>query len=242
MIDEAPCPFGQCDGSGFVIDEDTRVASAVPLPLGAGRAPALAAAERGHPAQVPRRLLRPLAGDRHARAAGAHRAALRRRAGREPRRRPRAVAARPGRHGQDDARDARLARGARRGALGGDLLAAAPAGRDPRDLRGRRRRLLRLLPRPPGRGRPAARRRRGRREDVGLGARAALRDRQRALRGGALGRHHDEPRARSRWPPRSPSGRSRAWRRCARSCRSTAKTRASSSPDTLRRTCRASSS
>ena len=27
MIDEAPCPFGQCDGSGFVIDEDTRVAS-----------------------------------------------------------------------------------------------------------------------------------------------------------------------------------------------------------------------
>ena len=31
-------------------------------------------------------------------------------------------------------------RGARRRALGGDLLAAAPAGRDPRDLRGRRRR------------------------------------------------------------------------------------------------------
>jgi DNA replication protein DnaC len=27
MIDEAPCPFGQCDGSGFVIDEETRVAS-----------------------------------------------------------------------------------------------------------------------------------------------------------------------------------------------------------------------
>jgi DNA replication protein DnaC len=27
MIDEAPCPFAQCDGSGFVIDEDTRVAS-----------------------------------------------------------------------------------------------------------------------------------------------------------------------------------------------------------------------
>ena len=22
MIDAAPCPFGQCDGSGFVIDED----------------------------------------------------------------------------------------------------------------------------------------------------------------------------------------------------------------------------
>ena len=41
---------------------------------------------------------------------------------------------------------------------------------------------------------------------------------------------------------RSASARSRAWRRCARSCRSTAKTRASSSPDTLRRTCRASSS
>jgi DNA replication protein DnaC len=27
MIDEAPCPFGQCDGSGFVIDEATRVAT-----------------------------------------------------------------------------------------------------------------------------------------------------------------------------------------------------------------------
>jgi DNA replication protein DnaC len=27
MIDEAPCPFARCDGSGFVIDEDTRVAS-----------------------------------------------------------------------------------------------------------------------------------------------------------------------------------------------------------------------
>ena len=214
----------------------------VPLPPGARRAPALAAAQRGHPAQVPRRLLRPPAGDRHARAAGAHRAALRRRAGGEPRRRARAVAARRGGHGQDDARDARLARGARRRALGGDLLAAAPAGRDPRHLRVRRRRLLRLLPGPPGRGRPPARRRRGRREDVGMGARAALRDRQRPLRGGALGRHHDEPRARRRSARRSASGRSRAWRRCARSCRSTAKTRASSSPDRLGRTCRASSS
>ena len=208
MIDEAPCPFGQCDGSGFVIDEATRVATPCRCRSGARRAPARAAAQRGHPAQVPRRLLRPPAGHRHARAARAHRAALRRRAGGEPRRRPRAVAARRGRHGQDDAGDARLARGARRRALGGDLLAAAPAGRDPRHLRVRRRRLLRLLPGPPGRRRPAARRRRRRREDVGVGARAALRDRQRPLRGGALGRHHDEPRARRPRPSRSASGRS----------------------------------
>jgi DNA replication protein DnaC len=27
MIDETPCPFGQCDGDGFVIDETTRVAT-----------------------------------------------------------------------------------------------------------------------------------------------------------------------------------------------------------------------
>ena len=34
MIDEAPCPFGLCDGTGFVVDEATRVATPVPLPPG----------------------------------------------------------------------------------------------------------------------------------------------------------------------------------------------------------------
>ena len=43
-----------------------------------------------------------------------------------------------------------------------------------------------------------------------LGARAALRDRQRALRGRALDPHHDEPAASTSWPSRSPSGPSRA--------------------------------
>ena len=37
MIDAAPCPFGLCDGCGFVVDEDTRVARPVPLPPGARR-------------------------------------------------------------------------------------------------------------------------------------------------------------------------------------------------------------
>ena len=180
---------------------------AVPLPAPAGRAPPRAVAQRGHPAQVPRRVLRPAAGHP---APGPDRprpARLRALDRRAPRRGRRAVVRGRRRHRQDDAGDARLEGGARRRALRGDLLAAAAARRDPGDLRGRHRGLVRRLPRPAGRGRPAARRRRRRREDEPLGARAALRDRQRPLRGREGHRHHDEPAAgRARRPDRVPHG------------------------------------
>ena len=50
-----------------------------------------------------------------------------------------------------------------------------------------------------------------------MGARAALLDRQRPLRGRAVDAHHLEPRARRAASSRSASAPSRAWRRCARS-------------------------
>ena len=91
-----------------------------------------------------------------------------------------------------------------------DLLAAAPARRDPRDLsttsataptstcstawpRSTCCTSTTSAPRRPAR----------------LGARAALRDRQRPLRGRALDRHHHEPRARRSSPSRSASARCR---------------------------------
>ncbi len=138
MIDEAPCPFGQCDGSGFVIDEATRVAT-LPLPPAASerrRARGLSADDpkkyRGVSFDRPPvnemsaplvRTVRRFAATWATQLDGG----------------PRAVAVRRRRHGQDDAGHARLERRARRRALRGHLLPAAPADRDPRDLRGRRR-------------------------------------------------------------------------------------------------------
>ena len=129
---------------------------------------------------------------------------------------------------------------ARRRALGRDLLAAAAAGRDPRapttDGDGSYSACSTAWPRSTSCTSTTSAPRR--RADVG--ARAALRDRQRPLRGGALDRHHDQPRARRRSPSRSPSGRCRAWRRCARRARSTATdARAGSSPQTASLTTRA---
>ena len=85
---------------------------------------------------------------------------------------------------QDDARDADLRRGAEAGALGRDLLAAAAARRccARRSTTSPRPRSATLLDRLCAR-RPAARRRRRRRADAPVGARAALHDRQHALRG-----------------------------------------------------------
>ena len=81
------------------------------------------------------------------------------------------------------------------GTVGGDLLAATTAQRDPRHAP--RRALARRAARPADRGRPAAHRRRRRRADHRLGARGALLDRQRPLRGSALDRAHDQhPRSR----------------------------------------------
>ena len=38
------CPYGLCDGTGFVVDEDDARRRAVPLPAAARRAPPRAAA------------------------------------------------------------------------------------------------------------------------------------------------------------------------------------------------------
>ena len=46
------CPFGLCDGSGFVVDEETRIARAVPLPR---RSASSAAARAALSAVIPRR-------------------------------------------------------------------------------------------------------------------------------------------------------------------------------------------
>ena len=78
------------------------------------------------------------------------------------------------------------------------------------------------------RGRPPARRRRRRRAHEPVGARAALRDRQRPLRGGARDRHHHEPAARGARGADQPAHGLPARRRCARCSRSTAPTRARS--------------
>ena len=87
---------------------------------------------------------------------------------------------------------------------GRDLLAPAPARAAARHLPGRRPVLAERADRPALRGRPAARRRRRRRADVAVGARAALHDRQHALRGRQGDHGHDEP--------DHPGGRRRAGR------------------------------
>ena len=76
-----------------------------------------------------------------------------------------------------------------------------------RDLRRRRRVLAQRAARPPVRRRPAAHRRRRRRAELAVGARAALHDRQHALRGRQGAAAHDQPR---------PGGAARADRRAHR--------------------------
>ncbi len=103
----------------------------VPLPPAAhrGPAPALALGRRSPP--LPRRLVRPPAGHRDARAAGRRRPALRAPARRAPGPGPRAVVLRRRGDRQDDARDARLLGGAGGRPQRRDLLAPAAARRDP---------------------------------------------------------------------------------------------------------------
>jgi DNA replication protein DnaC len=129
-----------CDGTGFVDDEVTRTVDAVPVPAAADRPAPDGIAVGGHPAQVPRRGLRPPArpGDRgEVRPAGpAVRGFVR------------DIDAQldagaglwfyggPGDR-EDDPGDDRGQGGARRGEDRGDLLAAAAARRDPDDLRRR---------------------------------------------------------------------------------------------------------
>ena len=100
--------------------------------------------------------------------------------------------------------------------LGRDLLAAEAARADPPHLRLRaRRRLLPRLLRAPHLGRPPPHRRPRRREALRLGARAALRAGQRALRGPALDPGHHQPRPARSSRSRSARARSRAWSRSA---------------------------
>ena len=106
------------------------------------RAARARAARRGHPAPLPRRLASTARRSRDdARAAGAtSRGATSRALDEHLDAGPRAVVLRRRRHRQDDARDARLRAALEAGRTRRDLLAAAPAGRDPRDVRERRAR------------------------------------------------------------------------------------------------------
>ena len=85
------------------------------------------------------------------------------------------------------------------------------------DLRRRRGRSLHRPARPPGRGRPAAHRRRRRREDAPTWVLEQLYSIVNArYEDAALDHRHDEPRRRdAAAPSRSASARSRAWTRCA---------------------------
>ena len=111
---EAPCPFGLCDGSGFVFDDDTNTASDCrcrPQRIALAKARSLSAV-------IPRRYRdvafdRPPVTDIDPQIV----AATRRFADsidEQARRRPRAVVHGTGRDRQDDARDARLEGRARR--------------------------------------------------------------------------------------------------------------------------------
>ena len=96
----------------------------------------------GDPAAVPRRLLRPPAGDRDGRDPRGRRRRARAtsRSSTSASTRAAACGSRRRRHRQDDAGDARLEDRARGRALGRDLLAAEAAGADPPHLRRRARR------------------------------------------------------------------------------------------------------
>ena len=111
-------------------------------------------------------------------------------------------------------------------------LPQAP-GADPPDLRRRDRRAVLLRPLRAARdGRPAPRRRPRRREPHRMGAGAALRAGQRALRGAALpGRDH-QPRGAASSRSRSGPASSPAWSRCAATpCRSSTRTARAISAD-----------
>ena len=229
-----PCPFGLCDGSGFVVDEAHARRHAVPLPPGAGRAPALAAAVS---AVIPRKY-RGVSFDRppvtdmpepQRRASCARFVARARRA-----------TSTAGRglwlYGDVGTGKTTLAMlvsqgGARRRALGRDLLAAAAAGRDPRRPTTTTRDGSYVdLPRPPDRGRPAAHRRPRRREDQPTGcSSSSTRSSTRATRSERSIADHDEPRARRAGRADRRAHRLAAGgdvRRCCRSSATTARIRA----------------
>ena len=126
----APCPFGVCDGSGFVVDEATNTASDCRCrPLQRRPAPGRAASRRGS-----RRKYRDVAFDRWPVTEISPPVVdeVRRfchRVEREPRRGARACGSSGTRDGQDDAGHARLQGGDRGQADHRDLLAAAADGR-----------------------------------------------------------------------------------------------------------------
>ena len=160
--------------------------AAVLVPARADRAQEGRRARGADPAALPRGVVRPRAADLDRAREPARRARgapVRAHDRRAARRRPRRLVHRRRRHREDDARDAHL-----EGGDGGrphrrDLLAARACSPAARHLPRRRPLLAQRADRPAERGRPAAHRRRRRRADLALGARAALHDRQHALRG-----------------------------------------------------------
>ncbi len=213
----AACPDGRCDGSGFLYDEDTRRArdcSCRPRRLARRKARKLAGV-------IPRRYqgvsLRPRAGDADRADRRARGAPVRRHARAASSTRARASGSRAtSAPGKTTLAMLISAEALTQRALRRDLLAAAAARPAARDVQRRRpRRSLIHAAGPPRRRRAAAHRRRRRRAELAVGARAALHDRQHALRGRPRDRAHDEPQPARAAASRSASGRSRGSPRCA---------------------------
>ena len=168
----APCPLGICDGSGWIVDEEARAVRACALPAAADRA---RAAPRALSAVVPRRY-RGVSFDRppvsempRPQVDVAQRVTCARLDERLDQGRGLWFFGGVG-TGKTTLAMLVSAAGARGRAQRRDLLAAAPARRDPRDLRrATGEGSYTDAHRPPDRGRPAAPRRRRRREDEPAG-------------------------------------------------------------------------
>ena len=218
------CPFGVCDGSGMVVDDELRLAAPCRcrgLIVGERRA-------RGLSNAIPRKYQgvsfdRPPITEMPAATVQVVRA-LPAQPRPAPPGGPRPVALRRHRDRQDDACDARVEDGAGGGALRRDLLAAAPARRDPRHLRGGLAHQLHGPPGPARRGRPAARGRRRDREDAAPGCSSSCTRSSTPATRTAIDRSSRPTSTARRWRSRSARAPCRGSRRCARSCRSSATT------------------
>ena len=214
----SPARSASATARGFVVDEATRVATPVPLPRrSASSAGARGEPQRGDPAQVPRRVAS---------------------TGRRSPRCPSPSCARCARYVRDIDEQPRRGRGLwlfgeRRAPARRRWRCSSRARRSTPGARWRSTRCRACWPRSArtfeddsdgsyvdfldrlAARRPAARRRRRRREDEPVGARAALRDRQRALRGRARRSSSRRTSSATSSRSRSASARSRGWRRCA---------------------------
>ena len=194
-------PLGICDGSGWILGPEDVArpcdCRAQRLNRGHNRGISSVIPARYRGVSFDRPPVSDMARDLQTKAAVERGARLRRRPRPPARRGARAVDLRRHRHRQDDAGDADLEGGAGGRQERRDLLAAETPGADPPHLRLRTgRRQLPLLLRQAHLGRPPPHRRPRRRETLRLGAGAALRAGQRALRDRALGGDHHQPRPR----------------------------------------------